>query len=154
MIRPDGDKAETTKKVLIVEDDRGLRRGVARILAARGYDVVEAESVMVAMTLARRGRPDVVLLDLRLPDGEGTTVLERFEHMPDLSHVRVVVLTGVDRHVAETSLQRFPDVQLLIKPVDHIVLMRAIEQALLRTPPPTTTHDGTLGPDSIEPMSG
>jgi two-component system, OmpR family, KDP operon response regulator KdpE len=63
--------------VLIVEDDRETRRSVARDLAAHGYRVEEAATGKAALRAWEARRPDLVLLDLGLPDIDGTTIVRR-----------------------------------------------------------------------------
>ncbi len=64
-------------RVLLVEDDEPVRRGLATNLAAHGYVVATAGSVRDALQHWDAGRPDVILLDLGLPDGDGSTVIRR-----------------------------------------------------------------------------
>jgi two-component system KDP operon response regulator KdpE len=63
--------------VLLVEDDEPVRRGLATNLAAHGYVVSESGSVREALQHWDARRPDVILLDLGLPDGDGSTVIRR-----------------------------------------------------------------------------
>ena len=63
--------------LLLVEDDDAMRRTVAANLAAHGYRIVEASGVAEAIRRWDAERPDVILLDLGLPDGEGTTIIRR-----------------------------------------------------------------------------
>src|SRR6185503_11615305 len=63
-------------RVLIVEDDRGLRQGLAINLRARDYDVATAATGADALASAASKPPDAVVLDLGLPDMDGTAVIE------------------------------------------------------------------------------
>jgi two-component system KDP operon response regulator KdpE len=63
--------------LLLVEDDDAMRGSVAANLAAHGYRIVEAPDLAEAMRRWDAERPDVILLDLGLPDGEGTTIIRR-----------------------------------------------------------------------------
>ena len=83
-------------KILIVEDDRDLRRALTIRLKAHGYDVVTAEDGVYAVSTARKEHPDLVLLDIGLPAGDGLTVLDRYSKLSDLCDIPVVVLTGRD----------------------------------------------------------
>lgn len=67
----------TAAHILLVEDDLATRDGVTRSLAAHGYDVTEAGDVATALRAWTDHRPDVILLDLGLPDGDGATVVRR-----------------------------------------------------------------------------
>jgi DNA-binding NarL/FixJ family response regulator len=74
--------------------------------------------------------PDVVLLDLGLPAGNGLIVLERYANLPELSAIPVVVLTGRDPRTAEPATRKFHVAAFLQKPVDNKDLVEAIERAL------------------------
>ena len=63
-------------RVLVVDDERGLRRALCINLKARGYNVTLAENGRSALEAASRQRPDVIVLDLGLPDIDGVTVIE------------------------------------------------------------------------------
>ena len=117
-------------KVLIVEDDDDLRRGLTWRLQTSGYAVVHAPDGVGAISVARHERPDVVLLDLGLPAGDGLAVLQRYADLPDLSAIPVVVLTGRDPRTAEPATRKFHVSAFLQKPVDNKVLLEAIERAL------------------------
>jgi two-component system KDP operon response regulator KdpE len=125
------------KRVLIVEDDDDLRRGLSLRLADSGYDVVQATDGVEAISVAAREHPDVVLLDLGLPDGDGLTVLERYASQPGLSGIPVVVLTGRNPLTAEPAVQKFHVLAFLRKPVENQQLLDALERALRgeSTPP-------------------
>ena len=77
--------------VLLVEDDRSVSRVVSAALRARGYDVVAVPSGAEALSRAERERPDVVVLDLGLPDIDGVEVCRRLR---EWSTVPVIVLTA------------------------------------------------------------
>jgi len=124
------DSSTSKAKVLIVEDDDDLRRGLTRRLQNSGYEIVQATDGVAAISVARRERPDVVLLDLGLPAGSGLIVLERYANLPDLSTIPVVVLTGRDPRIAEPATRKFHVAAFLQKPADNKDLVEAIERAL------------------------
>ena len=123
-------KSISKAKVLIVEDDDDLRRGLTWRLHASGYEIVQATDGVAAISVARHERPDVVLLDLGLPAGDGLVVLERYANLPDLSTIPVVVLTGRDPRIAEPATRKFHVAAFLQKPADNKDLVEAIERAL------------------------
>lgn len=77
-------------RVLVVDDERPIRRLLHTSLTAEGYDVIEAETGAQALAAAARDKPDVVLLDLGLPDQDGLEVLQQIR---EWSQVPVVVVT-------------------------------------------------------------
>jgi DNA-binding response OmpR family regulator len=117
-------------KVLIVEDDDDLRQGLMLRLRAAGYEVVLAEDGVSAVSAAVRLRPDLVLLDLGLPGGDGVTVLDRYTRLPDVCAIPVVVLTGRDPGTAQRDIEQYTVAGFLQKPVDNDELVATIEGAL------------------------
>ena len=79
--------------VLLVEDDDPTRHAVAQSLIAHGFDVTEAPSVAAALHAWEAGRPELVILDLGLPDGDGLAVLQRIRAE---AATPVLVLTARD----------------------------------------------------------
>jgi len=119
-----------TRKVLIVEDDNDLRRGLGLRIKALGYDVAEAFDGYSAVAVARDTLPDVVLLDIGLPGGDGISVLERYAQMMQLKSIPVVVLTGRDPFVTEPLVRRYNVSAFLRKPADNDDLARALAEAV------------------------
>jgi len=66
--------------ILIIEDERRIREGIAQMLAEDGYDVLEADSVETGIASIEREEPPVVLTDINLPDGDGFTVMRHCQH--------------------------------------------------------------------------
>jgi two-component system, OmpR family, KDP operon response regulator KdpE len=78
--------------VLVVEDDQQVRRLLRTVLSGQGHTVIEASTVASAIEEVRRARPDVMLLDLGLPDGDGLAVLA--ELPTDEPRIPVIVLSA------------------------------------------------------------
>ena len=81
-------------RILIVEDEADLRDLVGYNLRSAGHEVREAGSVADALAEMRRSRPDLVLLDLMLPDRPGTELCRKIKSDPDTESIRVVMLTA------------------------------------------------------------
>jgi CheY-like chemotaxis protein len=86
----------TGEKILVVEDDLDLLRGLNVCLRTNGYNVVAATDGISAISVARKEEPSVIILDLGLPAGDGFSVMERLKSLIPLAHIPVVVLTGKD----------------------------------------------------------
>ena len=70
---------------LVVDDDRGFALGLTRLVAAEGFEVVSAHTLAEARAQMALRAPDIVLADLRLPDGSGADLLEGLEGRPSPS---------------------------------------------------------------------
>lgn len=122
-------------KILIVEDDDLLRRAWARTLGTAGHQVSVASDAVTAVSTAVAERPDLVLLDLGLPAGNGTVVLQRLRDLPGTAGIRAVVVTGgmldYDR---EQTLQSLGCERLLTKPLGSEDLLATVADVLAATP--------------------
>ena len=83
-------------KILIVDDDPDLRRGLNLRLRANHYETAYATDGFSAIAMAQKERPDLIILDLGLPAGDGFVVLERLQQSAALSCIPVIILTARD----------------------------------------------------------
>jgi DNA-binding response OmpR family regulator len=122
-----------SKKILIVEDDADVRLGLNARLRASGYDTVFAADAMAAVVEARRERPDLILLDLGLPAGDGFVVIDRLRANAHLSCIPIVVVSAKPAQAyAERALKAGASA-FLQKPVDNVLLLRTIREVLGET---------------------
>ena len=117
--------------ILLVEDDPALRRALRTTLRSRGFEVLEAATGETAIVTAADGRPDVMILDLGLPDLDGVDVLRRVRTFSDIP---VIVLTARDEPSEKVrSLDAGAD-DYVTKPFDTEELLARIRAALRRMP--------------------
>jgi CheY-like chemotaxis protein len=118
------------QKVLIVDDDKDMLRGMSVRLRANGYSVVFAADGIEAISVARKEVPDVIILDIGLPCGDGFTVMERLVALPSVAHIPIIILTA--RDLSGNMMQAFNAGarDFLQKPVDNDVLLTTIQKAL------------------------
>ena len=96
-------------KILIVDDDPDLRRALRLRLRASNYDTVHAPDGYSAIAVAQKEHPDLIVLDLGLPAGDGFVVLERLQNIDTLAGVPVVILTAREpQNNEERALQGGP----------------------------------------------
>jgi CheY-like chemotaxis protein/two-component sensor histidine kinase len=88
--------ADRVRHVLVVEDDEATRHLLRSIFVSDGWDVCEAENGNVAIERLTGPRPDLIMLDILMPEMDGFEFLERLSEFPDLESVPVVVLTAAD----------------------------------------------------------
>jgi DNA-binding response OmpR family regulator len=121
------------KKILIIDDDQHLLLGLTARLKANGYRVITSMDAVSAISVARRAIPDLVILDLGLPAGDGFLVLERMRGLPDLVSIPVIVLSA--RDPAQNKQRALDDgaVAFFQKPPENHEFLAAIRQALGET---------------------
>lgn len=81
------------KKVLIVDDDPVERMAIHLRLKASGYETFFAIDGITSMAEAQKHRPDLIILDIRMPAGDGFVVMERLRKIPDLAVIPVIVVS-------------------------------------------------------------
>lgn len=115
-------KAATSKRVLIVEDNLDAVRTSSMLLAEMGHQVEYAINGYVALSIAERFKPDVILLDLGLPGLDGIEVCSRIKKDPELMHARVFVITGYAQKEFVVRAKQAGCELYLMKPVSTGVL--------------------------------
>lgn len=106
------------RTILYVEDNFENRVLVRRILMAEGYQVLEAESARQALTVLKSTTPDLILMDINMPDVDGYTLTSHIKNLPSMAKVPVIALTAnVMRGDRERTLKAGCD-GYIQKPVD------------------------------------
>lgn len=118
------------KKVLIIEDDADIQRLIDLRLKAQGYATAWAGDAITAMMVARRESPDVIVLDLGLPGGDGFVVMERLRSLASLAHVPVIVVTARDPSSSRDRALSASAHAFLEKPIDADALLAAVRGAV------------------------
>jgi DNA-binding response OmpR family regulator len=118
------------KKILIVEDDPDVRQGMNVRLKANHYDTFFAGDALSSMSEARKHEPDLIILDLGLPAGDGFVVMERLKSIPALSGIPVIVVSARDVLANKERALKARAKAFLQKPVDNAELLKVIRQAL------------------------
>ena len=117
-------------KVLIVDDDKDVLKALSIRLRANGYGVVFAADGIAAISVARNETPDVIILDIGLPGGDGFTVMERLGGLVPTAQIPVIILTGRDVAGNEARARDAGAHAFLQKPIDDDVLLETIREAL------------------------
>jgi two-component system KDP operon response regulator KdpE len=117
-------------KILIIEDDEDMRRGLNVRLRASNYETAFASDAVMALSIVKKEAPDLILLDLGLPGGDGFIVLERMKNIGLLASTPVIVVSARDPQTNEKRALDAGAEAFFQKPVDNEQLMRAIWRAL------------------------
>jgi DNA-binding response OmpR family regulator len=124
--------AGTARRVLVVDDERSIRLLCRVNLAAAGMDVLEAADGREGLELARKERPDLVLLDVMMPELDGWTVARELAANEETREIPIVFLTAradpADRRLGE----QLGGVGYVVKPFDPVTIGDFVEEVLTR----------------------
>jgi DNA-binding response OmpR family regulator len=121
---------ESLVRVLLVEDNDSSRQLMCDFLEYNGYDVYSlAEGSHFAKAISTF-RPHVVLLDLKLPDIDGFTLLQQYQNQPERLKVPIIVVSAYSFQADQQRALRLGARQYLVKPVSLSQLTQAIHQEL------------------------
>ena len=120
----------SNKKILIVEDDADVRLGYQVLLKANHYDTCFAADSLTALSEARKHQPDLIILDLGLPAGDGFVVLERFRSNTYLRMTPVIVVSARDVRANRERSLRAGAKAFVQKPWNDGELLALISQLL------------------------
>jgi DNA-binding response OmpR family regulator len=118
-------------KILVVDDDADLVRALRLRLRANDYDIATAGDGYTAIATAQKERPDLIILDLGLPAGDGFSVLDRLQKSDPLSAVPVIVLSARDPQANEEKALRAGAAAYFQKPADNEELLSVIQTNLM-----------------------
>ncbi|MBK81425.1 MAG: hypothetical protein CMQ43_11020 [Gammaproteobacteria bacterium] len=124
------------KKILIVEDDQKISMAIGMSLRAMGYVTVTATDAVTATAQARKERPDVVIMDINLPAGDGFTVAERMQNIVDTANTPIVFITASKQPGLRERAESLGAAHFLEKPFEVGQLADAVETACQATSGP------------------
>lgn len=118
------------KKILVVEDDIDNRRIVAKVLSVEGYLIVEATDGIEALARARADRPDLILMDLALPNMDGWEATRRLKEDSETRDIPVVALTAVAMRGDEEQARAAGCDDYISKPARPAVIREVVRKYL------------------------
>ncbi len=124
---------ENSKRLVYIEDDAEMIELVRLILGRRGFDVIGAAGGWEGLNIMRREQPDLVLLDLMMPEMDGWEVFQQMKSDEALRHIPVIVITAkaqtIDRvlglHIAKVD-------DYISKPFSPPELITSVERVLAK----------------------
>jgi cobalt-zinc-cadmium efflux system membrane fusion protein len=138
-----------TATILVVDDDEVLSQVLRRVLTRQGYTVVESGTVAQALQLAQQRKPQVGLLDLRLPDGDGVDLARRLRAQG--SDFPLILITASPLRLRDHPELGDAFASVLTKPLNLQELRRAIDAALARPSPDIAPSPGAPAPAAAPP---
>ena len=118
------------KKVLIVDDDQTTVLALSMLLRKHGFDTVAAADASMAPTVARREMPDLIIVDMGLPGGNGLQLLRTFKGLLPLACTPVIMLTGSSSPQLEQEVMASGADAFFQKPVTADAFLAAVKLAL------------------------
>ena len=120
-------------KILVVDDDPDIRQLLDLELEADGFERAFAHDAVTAITVARKEQPDLIILDLGLPAGDGFLVIERLRALRDLEMIPIVVLTARTTPEARQRAEAAGVAAFFEKPFDADEVLTKVRQILDHT---------------------
>ena len=119
------------RNVLIVDDNEHLRQILSSLLGSTGYDTLEAATGSEAVSKAIAAKPDLILLDLSLPDMRGTEVAQAIKRNSTSAHIPIIGCSAFLSSEARTEALRAGMVDYLVKPISLEVIKTKIDEFIL-----------------------
>ena len=116
-----------TATILIVDDEENALRNISAFLEPKGYEIITATTLAQARSSLQRGEPDIVLLDVQLPDGYGPDLLEETLHYPVRPPIILITAYGEIEMAVEAMKNGAHD--FIQKPVEFQTLEQSIKRA-------------------------
>ena len=121
---------EGKKNILVVDDNSQAVEMLTMILEDNGFNVIKAYEGESGLLKTREQKPDLIILDIRLPDIDGFQVCEEIKNDPDVFHIPVVMLTGKDKgDDFDKAMNKKAD-WYIIKPYDVGHLLKVVDKLL------------------------
>jgi len=127
------------KKILCVDDELDMRIYISTVLKTQGYEAVTARNAVEGIRKAREVEPDLIVMDVMMPQAGGVTLFQEIKKDERLKHVPVIMLTGVSAKAFAHHLQMLniriddslpPPDAYMEKPLNPEILVATIERLL------------------------
>ncbi|SRR5258708_3080271 len=117
-------------KILIADDSRFQVQALTSWLSPKGFEVITALDAIQAWMSALRSSPDLILLDINMPAGNGLEILKRLRNSPKTQRIPVIVITGDEDPATESQARKLGATEFLRKPVEQDQVCAAVDRAL------------------------
>jgi DNA-binding response OmpR family regulator len=126
------------KKILIVDDERDILKALMIRLQGAGYEVVTAFDGAQGIFMAHKEKPDLIILDIRMPAGDGFSVAEKLKHSSSTFSIPIIFLTGSPEKDSEEKAMALGARFYIKKPYDPEELLDAIKRGLKKDSDPSS----------------
>jgi len=115
-----------TKRILVVDDDKAVTTLLEGILSSQGYTVTVANDGIDGMVQVKKIIPDLIILDIMMPELNGYDVCSNLKFDAKLKHIPIIVLTAREQEL-DPRIGKLMGIEYLKKPIDSKVLLEKIE---------------------------
>lgn len=119
-----------TKKILIIEDNDLNLKLFRDLLEANGYETVETKEGLNALDLAKREKPDLILMDIQLPEISGLDVTRKIKAEPDVADIPIIAVTAFAMKDDEEKILRAGCEAYISKPISITNFLETVKQFL------------------------
>lgn len=119
-------------KILVVDDSPTMLTGTSRILQSAGHEVIQADCGAAGIEKAATESPDIILMDVVMPDLNGFQATRKITSNPDTEHIPVIMLTTKDQETDKVWAERQGASDYVIKPPKPAELLDKIDKLLNR----------------------
>jgi DNA-binding response OmpR family regulator len=123
-------KPKAKPRILVADDDPEILTLIGMRLKQRGYDVLEASDGEMALEQARQNRPDLVVLDVMMPQKNGWEVARELKQDPTTEGIGIVILTAIGEKMNELTSPLYGADEFIDKPFEFDRLEKAIAKVL------------------------
>ena len=118
------------KKILLVDDEEGFLAVIKEALEIRGFDVVTAKSAIEAGLELSSKKPDLILMDIRMPGIDGLQACAAIKKNPETNNIPIIVASAVSEDAQVKRAHKIGIFDYFIKPLDIEKLVKRIKEAL------------------------
>jgi DNA-binding response OmpR family regulator len=129
-VAPDMGTVHDTRRILIVDDDRDQADALAYALRKQGFEILLAHTTQAGRVAAELHLPNLIILDIRLPDGDGLTLCQQLADGPATCQIPVIILTGMERPYIVRDARAAGCLFFLRKPYDPNALLLLARDAM------------------------
>ncbi len=120
-------------RILVVDDEPDIVRSLSIRLGSVGYEVSAARDGLSATRMAIEEQPELILLDIGMPAGNGHVVVERLRNIGETAHIPVIFLTACTTDEDYRKAREGGVCQFITKPFDADILLAAVEDQIARS---------------------
>jgi CheY-like chemotaxis protein len=126
----------TRPNILVVDDDDFQHKLIGKLLEKKNYHLVFASSGAEALNMMRKAQPDLILMDIMMPDMDGMETMRTLKAIPNLAKIPVIMITGKSEGKVVSDSLKAGAADFVVKPFDQATLIAKMDHALAITKQP------------------